>query len=229
MRSQRRLVGVTTRRPLLKFRVIHVVLVAFCLSVCLLLVISASFWKQTTAFPKTQVTNEKRLSLRPWVEHLQHRKGVQYTLSFRRPNGKWKNPIKSFSSITADDLGDLDLPIHHVKPSETDISQKNFVLDLLAAAGVTEIDYRVIDALPTWEKFVSLYGPSESPIVLGVEACEKLRKFKEEKELYLGVAGMFNTGTTTLDLYRKCQSKQTKTSWGALFLTPFVDNSSRKS
>ena len=217
MNSRRRL-GVATRRPLLKFRIKHVVLVGFCLCVCLLLAISASLRKHIEAFPTPQEVTH-RLSLRPWLDHLQHRKGRQYELSFRRPNGKWKNPIKSFSSITVDDLRDLELPLL-VNPSETDTSQKDFVLDLMAASGVTELDYRVVEALPTWDKFASIYGPNQSPIVVGVENCEKMRKLKEEKELHVGIAGMFNTGTTTLDLYRKSDRMTKKTKVEA----PFPDS-----
>ena len=80
------------------------------------------------------------------------------------------------------------------------VTQKDYMLDLLAAAGVTEMEYPVVQALPTWASFARLYGnDTAAPVVVGLDTCRQLSQ--EQGQLHVGVAGMFNTGTTTLDLY----------------------------
>lgn len=194
--------GEITHRPLkIRIRSSTFVISVVGISLCLLSVIPLLLHPQRTIDPTEETLHESaensKLSLLPWRNRLKHKKGFQYTLSFRRPNGKWKNPIKSFQQITASDLRDLDLPLFPSEP--IDVSTKDFVLDLLAASGVNEIDNQVVQALPTWQKFSTLYGETNSPIIVGMEKCSEFRNKKTE--MFLGVAGLFNTGTTTLDLY----------------------------
>jgi hypothetical protein len=156
----------------------------------------------------------------------QHAPGSQYSLSFRRPNGKWKNPLKQVNHISAADLVDLQLPpgdgadrslttVRKTTSTTTTTTGKEFILDLLQAAGITEVDASILQALPTWERFASLYGNDVAPVVVGT--CRA-----DANPQRPAVAGLFNTGTTALEVYLRenilsntnRHTKDTAVPWG---------------
>jgi hypothetical protein len=177
------------RRPhkACKLRAAHLLLGVTCLSLGLLGCNLRTVLLSTTTTTTTTVQQQQ-----------QHAPGSQYSLSFRRPNGKWKNPLKKVNHISAADLADLPLlPSGRDSAATTTTSTtgKEFVLDLLQAAGITKVDASIREALPTWERFASLYGNDTAPVVVGRDTC------RDATERRPAVAGLFNTGTTALAVY----------------------------
>jgi hypothetical protein len=73
------------------------------------------------------------------------------------------------------------------------------ILDLLKEAGVRDLSVGRIQTLPTWSQVVELYG--DETIVLGADRCEEYRRKTPPSEAYVGVAGLFNTGTNLLEYH----------------------------
>lgn len=100
------------------------------------------------------------------------------------------------------------------------LREKYYILDLLAATGITSIESQVVARLPSLEQFGALYGtssPSDPPVVVGMETCHDFLQQahhgsnnnraaaaavqQQEQPFYVGVAGMFNSGTTSMEMY----------------------------
>jgi len=80
------------------------------------------------------------------------------------------------------------------------VSEKmNPMLAILEEAGLST-NLSANETLPSWETLTELYGPLQTPIVLGLDTCEQYRKTVSWKRRYVSVAGMFNTGTNAMDI-----------------------------
>ena len=109
---------------------------------------------------------------------------------------------------------------HHHVPDE-----KQWILHQLHEAGVERLDPNVMAQLPTDAQIQRLYyssvststttsssSPSSSssssssttlghPVVRGMETCAAYRRSVPREQRYVGVAGLFNSGTTALSIY----------------------------
>jgi hypothetical protein len=83
---------------------------------------------------------------------------------------------------------------------------REFLLQLLEDAGVTDIENAVLQRLPTKDTLQHLYGSSSSssysqPIFVGQETCATFRNLILPQDRFLAVAGLFNTGTNLMSIY----------------------------
>ncbi|KAL3918084.1 MAG: hypothetical protein SGILL_004409 [Bacillariaceae sp.] len=82
-------------------------------------------------------------------------------------------------------------------------------LQVLRDMGIkqTELDLHKQD-LPPWSQILENYGGKDEPVILGLEYCEEYRKATPLKDVALGPAGLFSTGTNLLYTLLKsnCQS-----------------------
>lgn len=155
----------------------------------------------------------------------QHKTTSQYV----RYNKRGKLVMKAMSRVTLADLLDVtddlllkkmenmttpshddndavstDPTSHHNDPAKQD---KHPILDLLHRAGIKELDRATLSLLPTASEVTHLYGPStldeQQPLlVAGRETCAKFRRsIPPGQQAYLGVAGLFNSGTNALLYY----------------------------
>lgn len=132
------------------------------------------------------------------------RGGKQYTLSFRKRNGKVKKAVVAISNLSLSDLTNLEaldlIPTH---PGPDD---KQVLLDTLHRAGIQYVDDAVVDLLPTWTEISNLYG--SDTVLVGLDRCEAYRSRVPPNERQVGVAGLFNTGTTALATYLQANVHQ---------------------
>ena len=134
-------------------------------------------------------------SLLQWKIKPEPEVGQQYTLTLRKQNGKVKTPLAHLTTVSLANLPDI-------RPSdfESFAGDKSLLLSTLRAAGIQQLDADVERLLPDRERLSHLYG-TESPLVLGQETCEAYRDTVPAFQRYVGVAGLFNTGTTALTTY----------------------------
>lgn len=79
-------------------------------------------------------------------------------------------------------------------------AERRPLLDLLADAGVVEIDDESLAKLPKWSSITDLYGVN-GPLIYGLDTCERFRSTIGPAEASMGVAGLFNTGTNPMNMY----------------------------
>jgi hypothetical protein len=72
------------------------------------------------------------------------------------------------------------------------------IIAILKDAGIFEANVNDILKLPKWSQVTDLYG--KDPVVLGLEKCKEFRRRVPLEARYIGVAGMFNSGTTAFGL-----------------------------
>jgi hypothetical protein len=158
--------------------------------------------------------------------------GSQYTLTIHRPNGNVTRAVTSISSVHVKDLPEelvkdlLALTNASGTASATPVSAeataaagKEPLLQLLRAAGVTDLHPSVVALLPTWAHVVDLYGPMMM-MRTGHDdttdhACAAYRAAVPPSRRYLGVAGLYNTGTTAMAIYlqENVRLPQSRVNW----------------
>jgi hypothetical protein len=79
------------------------------------------------------------------------------------------------------------------------------ILELLEEAGVKDLSVGRIQTLPKWTQVVELYG--DETIVVGMDRCEEYRRKTPPSEVYVAVAGLFNTGTNLLEYHLRMNLK----------------------
>jgi hypothetical protein len=72
------------------------------------------------------------------------------------------------------------------------------IINILEDAGIVEMSASDALHLPKWQQVEDLYGPK--PVILGLETCEAFRKRVPPEKRFIGVAGMFNSGTTAFGI-----------------------------
>ena len=72
------------------------------------------------------------------------------------------------------------------------------ILSILEDAGILKMHVLDVLKLPKWNHVESLYG--SGPIILGLDRCEAFRKSVPLERRFIGVSGMFNTGTTAFGI-----------------------------
>lgn len=73
------------------------------------------------------------------------------------------------------------------------------IMAILRDAGIGNLLPTEIMTLPTWEQVVGLYG--DEPVIIGMEQCETFqRRVPRVDERFLGVAGIFNSGSTAFGI-----------------------------
>lgn len=97
---------------------------------------------------------------------------------------------------------------------------KHQVLSLLYEAGVKGLDTETIRQLPYWSQISNLfYSSNRRPVIHGLESCETYRQTVPLEDRYLGVAGLFNSGTNALSFLLRQniimpQKAQWQVPWG---------------
>jgi hypothetical protein len=72
------------------------------------------------------------------------------------------------------------------------------IIKILEDAGIVEASVADILGLPKWDQVTDLYGPS--PVIVGLETCKEFQSKVPLKDRYIGVSGMFNSGTTAFGI-----------------------------
>ncbi len=92
---------------------------------------------------------------------------------------------------------------------EEDFNSKRKVLNILQKAGV-KITPELESKIPTWGDIVSQYG--SEPKMIGLETCSRFQTVVPKTEAYIGLAGMFDTGTNLLadSLHAYCELPKRK-------------------
>lgn len=93
---------------------------------------------------------------------------------------------------------------------------KERIAALLDASGVDvhALDETALQTLPTWQHIQSLYyRHNDTPIVVGLETCETFRHSVPHDEAFVGISGMFNTGTNAMDWTLQHNLLDHKTRW----------------
>jgi hypothetical protein len=72
------------------------------------------------------------------------------------------------------------------------------IIKILEDAGIVEASVVDILSLPKWDQVTNLYGPS--PVIVGLDTCKKFQSKVSLKDRYIGVSGMFNSGTTAFGI-----------------------------
>jgi hypothetical protein len=93
------------------------------------------------------------------------------------------------------------------------------ILALLKEAGVGDLSVGKIQSLPTWNQVVELYG--DETIVLGTDRCEAYRKMTPPSEAYVGVAGLFNTGTNLLEYHLRANIRHPANQYHSRWQVPW--------
>jgi hypothetical protein len=93
------------------------------------------------------------------------------------------------------------------------------ILALLKEAGVGDLSVGRIQTLPTWKQVVDLYG--DETIVLGEDRCEEYRRKTPPSEAYVGVAGLFNTGTNLLEFHLRKNLRHPANKYHSRWQTPW--------
>ena len=139
-----------------------------------------------------KIDNDMISSLNSLNSFTQQTSLKQNSKSKRSGGGKEKDDV---------DDEDVDEVKIFIPPKSSD---KSRVVDILSKAGVT-ITQSLYESLPTWTDITSLYGSQAN--ILGLDTCETFRSTVPSHDVYLGPAGLFNTGTNLLDysLHRSCQ------------------------
>lgn len=115
---------------------------------------------------------------------------------------------KAITSVNKDDLKGIVEEITEDVESityEEAIEGRERLIDILADAGVEELDVHTIMSLPKWSSVTRLYG--EGPVVIGLETCQKFRETTPLDDASIGTAGMFNTGTNPFAMYIQSNCK----------------------
>lgn len=140
--------------------------------------------------------------------------GSQYTLSFHKANGEVREALPLLSRIGMEDVMTDGTDENHRIPETA--GDKTFALQSLYAAGIQDVDPAVVKLLPTRQQVAALYG--EQIVILGQETCAAYQARVAPQDRYVGVAGLFNTGTTALQTYLKANVflPQSKVQWDQL-------------
>jgi hypothetical protein len=72
------------------------------------------------------------------------------------------------------------------------------IVKILEDAGIVEASVADVLGLPKWDQVTDLYGPS--PVIVGLDTCKKFQSQVPLKDRYIGVSGMFNSGTTAFGI-----------------------------
>ncbi len=97
-----------------------------------------------------------------------------------------------------------------VLPSTMEVEQakkdREPILAILRDAGISDVQPDEIMALPTWAQVETLYGPE--PVFVGLEQCKAFqKKIPRIEDRFLGVAGMFNSGSTAFGISLQANCK----------------------
>lgn len=70
----------------------------------------------------------------------------------------------------------------------------------------------MVEKLPHWKDIKEMYGSDEAVILVGANTCKTFRETVPQKDRWLAVAGMYNTGTNLLAKYlmENCRIPDTK-------------------
>lgn len=97
---------------------------------------------------------------------------------------------KAITSVKKEDLKGL---VDHIPDHDGDITYEEALegrerlVEILADAGVEELDIPTLLTLPKWSSVSKLYG--EEPVVFGLETCERFRKTIPLDDASIGTAG----------------------------------------
>jgi hypothetical protein len=106
----------------------------------------------------------------------------------------------SQSDLELDDRFLPDDVDHNTTAEEQDArAQRQELLDILAEAGVKNLDLATVLSLPTSEQLLQLYGPG--PAIFGEDSCFTFQQQVPAWDASMGPAGLFNTGTNPLAMY----------------------------
>jgi hypothetical protein len=72
------------------------------------------------------------------------------------------------------------------------------ILSIFEDAGIVEMSPSDVLKLPKWSQVEELYG--KGPVILGLEGCEAFRKRVPPEKRFIGVSGIFNSGTTAFGI-----------------------------
>eukprot|EP00934_Nitzschia_sp_Nitz4_P002577 Nitzschia sp. Nitz4//scaffold227_size32659//14792//16041//NITZ4_007899-RA/size32659-processed-gene-0.26-mRNA-1//-1//CDS//3329542797//2567//frame0 len=73
------------------------------------------------------------------------------------------------------------------------------ILAILQEAGIQNFSAQDVWKLPTQQQIEELYGQS-SPIIVGLDTCATFRERVPSQQRFLGISGMFNSGTTAFGI-----------------------------
>ena len=121
-------------------------------------------------------------------------------------NKRGRVVMRGFRKISLQDLPDItdDSIISQLSSSSTASQKgnnKHLIIQRLKEMGIDHVDSQVQNMLPTWEEVTQLYG--HHPVVFGTDSCRNFRNKMPPRERYIGVAGIFNTGTNALTYYMR--------------------------
>jgi hypothetical protein len=68
-------------------------------------------------------------------------------------------------------------------------------IEILISMGVHPDELTDQSVIPPWSQIVQNFGTTDEPIILGLEQCQAYRDATPAKDRFVGVAGMFSTGT----------------------------------
>jgi len=91
--------------------------------------------------------------------------------------------------------------IRHIEVGNPDIKEDvDKIIALLKDAGVySTLTAEELSSLPSWNHVEALYG--QQPVIVGSERCAEYRETVKLEDRYVGIAGLFNTGTNLLDVH----------------------------
>lgn len=104
-------------------------------------------------------------------------------------------------STVQEHLGDFRRVISKESPSrQRALQDKEELVRILSEAGVDvgELPLDTLERLPTQSTLTRLYGNFSEPPIWGLEHCTAYREKVQRADRFVGVAGLFNTGTNLL-------------------------------
>lgn len=98
---------------------------------------------------------------------------------------------KAITSVNKDDLKGVvqeiqDEDVESISYEEA-IEGRERIIEILADAGVEELDVHTILSLPKWSSVEKLYG--KGPVVIGLETCQRFRETIPVDDASIGTAG----------------------------------------
>ena len=108
------------------------------------------------------------------------------------------NVISRNSTSLSNFLGDSNSPLDSELSLVEATRGRESIVSILKDAGIIEMSPSDVSKLPTSSNVAHLYG--STPIILGLDRCEEFRRRVPVQNRFVGVAGMFNSGSTAFGI-----------------------------
>lgn len=102
--------------------------------------------------------------------------------------------LSQFMGATASEAASINMNMNMIEATKG----REKIIKVLEDAGIVEASVADILGLPKWDQVAALYGPS--PVIVGLDTCKEFRSKVPLKDRYIGVSGMFNSGTTAFGI-----------------------------